>query len=230
MRKIILEDTSLSKLLQSRSAYIGSNFISGAGLIFGGINTLYQAIPAGYFLICMGIAMLLLGGYNLWRSRYNWKTLLKEIVEMDQTAHHHSIVAIKNTFDAYPNRFLVYEDTEWGCRFFPNYPTQETEEANEENIRKHLSRELKIPMENITLTQKGSELQEKYSVKHKCNKYYDHTFYEAHISSFPDMMKKRIFQIDGRDYEWMTMDEMEKAPDIQEKNLDVVGKVNRLGI
>ncbi len=149
---------------------------------------------------------------------------------MDQTAHHHSIVAIKNTFDPYPNRFLVYEDTSWGCRFFPNYPTQETEKGNEDNIRKHLSRELKIPMEHIVLLKKGTALQEKYSVKHQQNRYYDHTFYEAQISEFPQMMKQNHFEIDGRVYEWMTMAEMEAAPDIQEKNLDVLGKINELGI
>lgn len=230
MRKIILDESRLGNLLQSKSAYIGSSCISGAGLIFGGVNTAYNAMPSGYFLIGLGILMLGLGGYNIWRSRYSWKTLFKEILNMDQTAHHHSIVAIKNTFDPYPNRFLVYEDTAWGCRFFPNYPTQESEEANEENIRRHLSRELKIPMDYITIVKKGSALQEKYSVKHQCNRYYDHIFYEAGISEFPEELRKDTFRIDGRQYEWMTIAEMEDDPDIQKKNLDVVGKINELGI
>ncbi len=85
---------------------------------------------------------------------YNHKKLGNEIVDLDQTAHHHSIVAIKDTFQKYPNRYLVYEDKTWNCRFFLNYPMQLTETQNVDFLKQKISGALKIPVDAIELTKK----------------------------------------------------------------------------
>lgn len=145
-----------------------------------------------------------------------------------QTAHHHSIVAIKDTFQKFPNRYLVYEDKAWHCRFFLNYPTQLMEAQNVNFLKEKLSGALKIPMEDMDLTKKGQALQQKYSERHQEMRVYDHVFYEAKISDFPESMKQPSFKQDGVTYYWMTIEEMKQDSDIQKKNLDVVQEVEKL--
>lgn len=147
---------------------------------------------------------------------------------MDQTKHRHSIVAIQDTFEEYPNRFLVYEDIAWQCRLFPNFPTQKTEEGNEAFIRQRLSHELKINPDQISIERKGEVIQEKFSVKHQENRFYDHIFYQVRISNFDKALQAPSFTIGGKTYYWMTCIEMENDPDIKEKNMGVVQEMERL--
>ena len=41
-------------------------------------------------------------------------------------------------------------------------------------------------------------------------------------NNIPDEFRKDNFEISGRHYYWMTIDEMEKDDNIKKKNLDVV--------
>lgn len=50
---------------------------------------------------------------------------------------------------------------------------------------------------------------------------YDHVFYEAQISAFPDKMKSSYFTLDGVSYDWMTMEEMKQDVDSQKRNWNV---------
>ena len=151
----------------------------------------------------------------------------KESIDLCQTAHHHSIVVIKDTFQKFSNRYLVYEDTVWHCRFFLNFPTQMEEAQNVDFLKQKISGALKIPVDHIELVKKSQALQQKYSERHHEMRVYDHVFYEAKISVFPDEMKSSTFTIDGVTYDWMTMEEMKQDVDIQKKNLDVVQEVEK---
>lgn len=229
MRNIVIDETNLKNLLASRSMYIGGSLFAGIGLVVGGINTLYEGWPSGWLQIILGAILFVTGAWQGIKSfLYDDKKLLKEILNMDKTQHHHSIIAIKDTFQPYPNRFLVYEDTAWNCRFFPNFPTQETEKKNKEYIKEKLSNELKIPESCIAVERKGSALQEKYSVKHQENRIYDHIFYLVTLDRIGKAMQRPSFTLDNRSFYWMTISEMEADPDIQKKNMDVVREVNRL--
>ena len=42
------------------------------------------------------------------------------------------------------------------------------------------------------------------------------------VNKIPDEFRKDNFEISGRHYYWMTIDEMEKDDNIKKKNLDVV--------
>ena len=46
------------------------------------------------------------------------------------------------------NKYLVYYDSKWDCKFFLNYKENIN---NESYIKEHLSSELKIPMDCINL-------------------------------------------------------------------------------
>lgn len=154
--------------------------------------------------------------------KYNPEKMMKDIINLDQTAYHHSIVVFQDTFLSFPNRYLVYWDKRWQCWLFLNYPTQQDEEKNVENIRDKISRALKIDSSHILLERKCQRLQQKYSESHQEERHYDHVFYKGKITAFPEQMKADVFDIGGVSYRWMTMADMKANPDIRKKNLDVV--------
>lgn len=151
--------------------------------------------------------------------------LLEDIENINQISHPFSIIVIKDSFRQYPNRFLLYYDERWECRLFINYRTSKgTGADNEQNIRARLSNELKIPADQIAVQYMTEKIQRKFSVSDKIYKCYEHKVYYVTIP-FTDRLKKRQFSIDGKQYCWMTISDMEKDPDIQGKNLDVVNLV-----
>ena len=136
--------------------------------------------------------------------------------------HNHSIIVIKDTFNEFSNRFLVYNDTKWDCKFFLNYKENIN---NESYIKEHLSNELKIPGDCINLKYVTSKIHEKYSENDKMNKIYSHKFYLADIVDFSEIMKKDVFEIDGRTYYWMSMSELESDQNVLKKNSDIINYV-----
>ena len=83
-----------------------------------------------------------------------------DINKLNEIAHNHSIILIKDSFQKFPNRFLVYDDKRWGCKLFLNYKDNSN---NEDFIKKHLSGDLKIELEDIKLSYLGQRIHEKYS-------------------------------------------------------------------
>lgn len=141
---------------------------------------------------------------------------------MNKTEREYSIVAIRDTFRESPDRFLVYYDEGWKCWFFPNYPTKEKE--NEKQIAEKLGKELEI--ENcVTFIRKGDWTNEKYSTEHEERRTYHHTLYEVVIYNISKDEQCDTFVKNGKQYRWMTLDEMAQDADIQEKNMDVVEKI-----
>lgn len=139
--------------------------------------------------------------------------------------HNHSIVIIKGTYNKFPNKYLVYNDTKWNCLLFPNY------KENENNIRfitEHLSNELKISRENISLKYVNQYISYKMSEKDKKYKVYNHKFFIASISKFPSYMKEDSFVADGKEYCWKTMVELERDENVAKKNSDIIGHIKEI--
>lgn len=65
-----------------------------------------------------------------------YEDLLSDINKLNEIAHNYSIVLIKDSFQRFPNRFLVYEDKRWECKLFLNYKENPN---NKEFIKNHLS-------------------------------------------------------------------------------------------
>lgn len=148
-----------------------------------------------------------------------------DINKLNEIAHSHSIVVIKDSFQKFPNRFLVYEDKRWNCEFFPNYKENHN---NEEFIKSHISNELKIELSNIKLKYVSQKIHEKYSESAKENKIYSHKFYLAEITDFPDFMRQETFECDGKVYHWRSMPELEDNREVQKKNMDILNFVKEL--
>lgn len=159
------------------------------------------------------------------KNNYSYEDLLKDINRLNEIAHSHSIVVIRDSFDEFPNRFLVYEDKRWGCNFFLNYKENPN---NEDFIRNHISSELKIGLNDIKLTYVSQKIHEKFSVSANMNKVYSHKFYLATIAKFPEHMKQKSFDCDGKVYHWMSVAELEGDENVQKKNLDILNFVKEL--
>lgn len=231
MRNLIIDEEKLHLLLESKKLFIGGSLTGALGLIAGGVNAVhngYEGTALHYGMILLGICMLVLGVREGWKNmKYNHEKMMKDIINLDQTAYHHSIVVFQDTFLPFANRYLVYWDKRWQCWFFLNYPTQQDERKNVEIIGDKISRALKIDSSCIRLERKCQKLQQKYSESHKEERYYDHVFYKGTITVFPELMKSDSFDIDGVSYRWMTMAAMKANPDIRKKNLDVVEVVEK---
>ena len=80
-------------------------------------------------------------------------------------------------------------------------------------------------MDCINLKYITSKIHEKYSESDKMNKIYSHKFYLADIEDFSEIMKKDVFEIDGRTYYWMSMSELESDQNVLKKNNDIINYV-----
>lgn len=237
---LLVDETKLDLLLEKKRKHLGhasylshvNNATSSAMLLAGALT---GSFPDARFLAgeqmkwlsvavgIWGIFWSVCGMISACMNKYGVDELRKDIHDLNEVEHPYSIIAIKDSFNKYPNRYLLYYDRNWDCSFFPNYKTAEAD--NENNIRQRLSAELKLGVENITVEKRGFSIHTKYSVRSKQYKTYAHTLYQVVLDVFPKQLKADTFIIDGKQYCWRTICEMEADKQIQEKNLDVVAFV-----
>lgn len=230
--EILINEMQLENLLLKKKNYIGRR--NGPEEIIISITFLLPLLGASFedFYIIPGIVLKILcilvsiflfaKGVSSTKDKYGIKQLQEEIIQLNCIHHRFSLVAIKDTFDEYPNKFLLYYDRDWRCNFFPNYHTTDN---NVEDIINKLSNELKIPKDNIKLEYKTMRIQEKFSERHKEKRVYEHILFNAKISDFPENLKDDKFEIDGKRYCWMSIAEMENDFEIKQRNMDVVSLV-----
>lgn len=233
--RLLIDDKDLKLLLEQNRDKIGHNGIKGIDTLFAGVTFFLSTLAADYSSVkiisseVMKSICLILGIiFSVWsvikmikssKNKYGHISLYNDIEKLNTITHPFTIVAIKDTFNNYPNRFLLYYDQRWQCKFFFNFKTVDD---NEENIKQRLSNILKIEKKDISLVYKTERIYEKYSVSDKIDKIYEHRIYKAEISDFTDILKSNEFTIDGVKYFWMTIQDMENDTQIKEKNLDVV--------
>lgn len=236
--KILIDSNELEKLLIQNKNFIGKSIYDGFDGIFASITFTLPNTIANYspifsisgdtiktLLTIFGISYLLWSVYIFISSRiknYDENKLYEDIYNMNLIQHPFSIIVIKDTFNKYPNRFLLYYDNRWDCNFFINYKTIDD---NINNIKIKLSNELKVDKKYIEVNFKRVEIYRKYSVSDKIDKYYEHKFYYVKINKYKNILRQNNFQIDGKKYCWMTISEMENDKKILEKNMDIVNIV-----
>ena len=237
--KILIDDVKLNLLLETKKSFIGKNvawdsFLSALSFLISVVLASYRdffGIPGvvlktvfvilGIFFTTKSIVDI----YSSKKNNYSYSDLLSDINKLNEITHNHSIVVIKDTFNKYPNRMLVYDDTRWDCKFFLNYK----ENANNESfIKQHLSQELKIEPHDIDLEYHGQRIHEKFSESARKKKVYSHKFYLATIRNFSDLMQRDSFECDGRQYYWMTVPELEQDRNVQKKNSDILEYVKEM--
>ena len=235
----MIDDVKLNLLLEQKKEFIGKNVVWDS--LLSAISFLVSVFLASYenFLGIPGIVLktifVLLGViftakslkdiYDSKKNNYSYEDLLRDIDKLNEMAHGHSIVLVKDTFRKFSNRFLVYDDKRWECLLFLNYKQNPD---NESFIRNRISSELKIEPQDIDLSYLGQRIHEKYSESAKKNKVYCHRFYMASIRNYPEEMRKDSFQCDGKEYRWMTLDELEQDDNVRKKNSDILNYVKEM--
>lgn len=241
-KNILLDEGQLNYLLKSNATKIGNQngwepFITAFVFFVSSMFASYQSwwiFPSGLFkvvVLLIACVLMIRGLYLAFKDKkYTYKDLYMEIKNQNQIKHPFSIIAIKDEFQKYPGRFLVYYDSRWKCRLFLNYHTQEILSENESKIKEELSRDLHVEVSDIQINYKDKILHKKYSQSDQCEKWYEHIIYQAHISHFPAAEQNSTFEINGRQYYWMSLAEMERDQTIMEKNSDVVSFIKQLVI
>lgn len=133
------------------------------------------------------------------------------------TFYEFSIVAVKN----FEGRYLQKFDERWKCWLFPYIRSSEN---NKSNVDQYISELLKT---TVTTTYISCTKHCKYSISDDVYKIYNHKLYEVSLTQEPLVMREKQFIIDDTKYSWMSIEEMEKDPDIMKKNDDVVSFVKR---
>lgn len=230
---ILLDETKLSLLLEKKKKFIGKAVMWDS--VLSAVSFLVSVFLANYpdlfgfsgnylklIFVIIGIFFTTKSVYDIissLRNTYTAEDLLSDINKLNQIAHNHSIIAIKDSFSKYPNKFLLYYDSRWGCYLFINFK----ENINNENfIMSGLSNQLKIDPSNISVDYIAQDIHEKFSVSHQEKRIYNHRLYLVTIQKFPSQIKNDSFVIDGKCYKWMSISEMEANPHIMKVNADVV--------
>lgn len=236
--KLLIDKIKLKYLLEQKRDYI-RNSIQGIDLIITAIIFMFSLLCSDFHSIfgihpyvvatiawILAIVILLYGLIKLIISiqyRYSHEILYHDIENINEVLHRFSIVAVKDDFLPHANRYLLYYDNAWKCWFFFSFHTAECQ--NEESICQRLSNKLKVDVKAIQLKYISDRIQPKYSERDQVNKVYQHSLYQCKIMDFPEKLQQDSFEIDGTQYRWFTINDMEKDDTIMSKNSDVVSYV-----
>jgi mRNA-degrading endonuclease toxin of MazEF toxin-antitoxin module len=133
----------------------------------------------------------------------------------NDTSHDFSLLAIKNKNEKYLQKF----DRRWKCWLFPYIRSTDTNKENVDNFASDLL-QLEISTEYVSQATHC-----KYSVSDDVYKIYNHKLYKVFLDVIPEHMQDDSFSIDGTEYKWMSMKEIENDEIIMEKNDEVVAFV-----
>ena len=234
--QILIDKTKLELLLVKKKQHIGrtltvDSLMSSISFLISVYFASYEAVfgisgnTLKVVFSLLGIVFLLKSIYDLWKNKkcnYTYNDLLADINTLNEITHNHSIVVVKDSFNQYSARFLVYDDKVWKCRLFINYNENEDNEAF---IKSHLSSELKVDISDIAIKFVTMKVHEKFSQRDKTNKMYCHKFYLANIKQFPLVAKNDTFTIDGKTYHWVSIAELEGDKAAMTKNSDIISFV-----
>lgn len=234
--QLLIDKTKLELLLVKKKQHIGKTLTLDS--LMSSISFLISVYFASYETVwgisgntlkvlfsILGIIFLFKSIYDLWKNKkcnYTYNDLFADINTLNEITHNHSIIIVKDSFNKFPNRFLVYDDKVWECRLFINYNENENNEAF---IKSHLSSELKVDISDITLKFTTMKIHEKLSQRDKINKMYCHKFYLADIKEFPQCAKDDTFTIGGKTYHWVTIEDLEADENAMAKNSDIISFV-----
>lgn len=234
--KILLDDVKLTLLLEQKKQFIGTHIVwdsilSAASFLMSVLLATYPDILflSGTVLktvfVMLGLIFTgksILDVHSSLKNSYTHEDLFSDINKLNEITHNHSIVAIKDSFEKFPNRFLVYYDTRWECFLFLNFKTNVN---NESFIINGLSHQLKTDRSNIRLDYISQMVHEKYSESHQESRVYCHRLYTAELTVFSPEIKFSEFTLDGIQYRWMSIAEMESDNRTMTVNSDIINFV-----
>ena len=234
--RLLIDEKDLALLLEKKRDLIGNKVTIDT--IIAGVSFLLSVFTASYndFLGIRGFGIVLktisciIGIVyclkivkdvsEMLKNKYDHEVLFQDIEQLNMIQHNHSLVAVKDNSCEEKLRYLVYYDERWDCKLFLNYKTQNRN--NEAALKEQVAADLNLNSDDIVCNYITSRVQEKYSVSHQEMRVYNHRLYEMYFNYIPDKFKKDNFEVNGKHYYWMTIEEMEKDDNIKEKNLEVV--------
>lgn len=236
MNKVLLSEDRLQLILERHKDQIGrsshwSDIVTGVTFIISTVAATYSdfwIVRGTHLKIIILIVAIMLTAWgvlmeiNNSTKKFDNEKLFEELKANNEIEHPFSIVAIKDTFRDYPNKYLLYYDTRWNCWFFMNFRTKADQETNISSIKSGLSAKLKVDVSDIKLDYKAEEMHHKHSESDNVDKWYHHSLYSCELMKFREELEKDDFAIDDVKYKWMTIAEMEQNPSIKKHNMDVV--------
>ena len=232
LMKLYIDDRDLKRLIEEKRDYIGKK--SGVLEVVDAVALFISVITGDYsnglippIIIRAGLGVIVainvvaIGWKAVKHPKYDKEQMIKDIEALDMKDRRSSIVAIRKADNR--RKYLVYYNPEWGFRMFPNFKTQDYE--NEKSIAEHLSKELNLKESDIKIQHKGTGNEEKFATAHNEIRAYDYSFYSAELS---ERLPDEDFEIDGKHYYWMTIQEMMEDNAIKEHNEYIVERVSDL--
>lgn len=230
--KLNIDSDDLDQLLECKRDHIGIQgdaFLDIVNAAFLISSVFYTSVDKQDYLGCavkisFGILALVdliyvvVKAYKKRKSNYTKEMLLKDIEDLDMKERSSSIIAITNPHN--PRKYLVYYDPAWKFLLFPNYGTRNNE--NEKYVKEKLSRDFGISISDISVSLTGTGMEEKYATAHDETRAYDYSFYKGTLNGIADS----DFDVDGRRYRWMTVQEMLDDPETRKYNNYIIDRVN----
>lgn len=240
-KQLLLDENDVKYILEQNRDYIGRKFLFGFDSLIAAIGffiTIFATDFKNYTLLkyilgILAVIYLFWGIYNIYLyykgKSFNKDILFEQLEDINlMDTHPHSIVLIKDDFNRNENRYLVYYDARWECKLFINFHTESDDnEKNINSIKKHIKAELKTSSRSCDFA--FEKIHQKYSVTAKRYKYYHHKFYKLTLHS-NQTIRQDSFSIDGKEFFWMSIAQMEKDKEIMEKNSDIVKMVKEANI
>ena len=136
----------------------------------------------------------------------------------------HTIMIIKND----KNEYLNYYDDRWASYLFLNNKVIGQLDNNIQ--KKFVASKLNISEENIEMILVYEKIHTKFSESAKKNKEYHHYFFNVKIKEMPRAFTEKEFSLNGINYKWFSMKELEEDKRIQEVNSDIVAMIKDLEV
>ena len=156
----------------------------------------------------------------------NSEKLFKEIIALDKVERRSSIIAIKDSYQQYPHRFLLYHDNGWNCDFFPNHASASSIVDTSRELKSYISGQLEVPPADLEIRFVREKTNEKPSTEHNGEmRLYTYWLFDVSVKNIPDFWRQSEFDIADRHYKWMSTDSMLADARINEINNDVVSLV-----
>lgn len=236
--KLLIDKIKLKLLLEEKRDYI-KHPVDGLDIVITAVLYMVSLLCSDFKSVfgipalvlttlawVLAVGLLFFGCYKVHRSkkyRYDHTMLFTEIENLNEVLHRLSIVAVKDGFQEFSNRFLLYYDQTWKCWFFFSFHT--VDQQNDGSVIQRLSNCLKVDRADIRLRYVSDRIQPKFSERDQIHKVYQHSLYQADIIRFPEFLRRDSFCLEGIQYKWWTITEMEADPELMEKNGDVISFV-----
>lgn len=237
--KLIISKDKLELLFEKNRKYIGRKALISGKISIGltTITTVFVSefkdvwfIPADIIktmYIIVSIVMFVLAIHTIWKNKITHKTLFNKAIELSEVENEYrAIIVLRDEFNSFSNKYLVYYDTVWNCYLCLHYSynpkNEETESVSA--ILNRVSNELFIEHEFLSGTSICIKDSCKHSYRTNETKFYHFHYYSAIINAdhIPELLKQDQFEINDKKYYWKSIEELRNHRNTWERNSDVI--------